>query len=112
MLSLPVMWYATGMLVLGTTMGDDIVLVVVVLYSFNGSVLCPLAVLLTCLCVHLSIVTLLTKDTCTPNPLCTPLHSRQKKIPNAGDAHDGFGALQSIHCLFSCLACISGSFGR
>jgi len=50
-------------------------------------------------CLKASIVTERTKEMCTPRPRCTPAQDRQMKTPNFGDAHCGFGALQSQQLL-------------
>jgi hypothetical protein len=56
-----------------------------------------------------SIVMLLTKLICTPNPLCTPAQLRQMKMPNLGEAHCGDGAPQSQHRSFPLVFWISRS---
>ena len=60
--------------------------------------------------LNASIVILLTKLICTPNPLCTPAQLRQIKTPNLGEAHCGDGAPQSQHLSFPLLFWISRSF--
>jgi hypothetical protein len=50
-------------------------------------------------CLKASIVTERTKEICTPRPRCTPAQDRQMKTPNFGEAHCGFGALQSQQLL-------------
>merc|ERR1712240_947155 len=46
---------------------------------------------------HLSIVTLLTKLRCTPNPRCFPEHSKHIHIPYVALAHCGLCAPHSKH---------------
>ena len=43
----------------------------------------------------------LTKEMCTPNPRCLPLHSRHMKVPYETVAHCGFLPLQSTQ---TCIA--------
>jgi hypothetical protein len=46
---------------------------------------------------HLSMLTDLTKDRCTPRPRCFPEHSRQIQMPYVTEAHCGLWALHSKH---------------
>mmetsp|Transcript_31005 Transcript_31005/g.118913 ORF Transcript_31005/g.118913 Transcript_31005/m.118913 type:complete len:281 (+) Transcript_31005:2100-2942(+) len=67
----------------------------------------PASILCTSHSFHLSMPTLLTKDKCTPSPLCFPEHSKHIKVPYVTVAHCGFFAEQSTHFLFCGSSCSS-----
>ena len=54
-------------------------------------------IILSCLSDHESMVTLLTKEMCTPMPLCAPEHSRHMRAPYVTEAHCGWFEPQSTH---------------
>lgn len=61
-------------------------------------VLLPPSLILSISCaLKASIVILLTKLICTPNPRWMPAQTKQMKTPNLGEAHCGEGAPQSMH---------------
>ena len=51
----------------------------------------------TCSVVQLSILKLLTFETCVPNLRCSPAQRMHRNTPRFHDAHPGFFALQSAH---------------
>ena len=54
-------------------------------------------IIFNCLSDHESMVTLLTKEMCTPMPLWAPEHSRHIKAPYVTEAHCGWFEPQSTH---------------
>mmetsp|Transcript_12810 Transcript_12810/g.37370 ORF Transcript_12810/g.37370 Transcript_12810/m.37370 type:complete len:237 (+) Transcript_12810:585-1295(+) len=78
------------------------------LWGMRGSTLCffqkatsssfdECVIILSCLSDHESMVTLLTKEMCTPMPLCAPEHSRHMSAPYVTEAHCGWFEPQSTH---------------
>merc|ERR1719318_946457 len=59
----------------------------------------PTFILFSSVSFHLSMVTDLTKDRCTPNPRCFPEHSKHIQIPKVTLTHCGLWVPHSKHLL-------------